>query len=229
MKNFVQIGSGSANLDKNYEDGFTSFIKKNKEDAKIFIIEANSIHIEKLKKNWQENKFIKIFNFAIVPESFNKKEMIFYYAEKDSPDFQIFSNSEKFVRKHFKDSEILEKNVKCKSLSVFFEENFLEKLEFLSLDIEGMDFDVLINLNLKKFEIKNISFEHLHFTFFQKIRIVYKFITHNYYFSGMGFDLRKSDWMFSKNYNLNKFITFLLPLTPRRIWKKYSFSEFIKY
>ena len=29
MKNLVQIGSGSANLDQNFEDGFTSFAKKN--------------------------------------------------------------------------------------------------------------------------------------------------------------------------------------------------------
>ena len=39
---------------------------------------------------------------------------------------------------------------------------------FLSLDIEGMDYEVLLNLDLKKFEIKHISFEHLHLTIFKK-------------------------------------------------------------
>ena len=61
----------------------------------------------------------------------------------------------------------------------------------------------------------------------QKIRIVLKLIKFNYYFSGMGFDLRKSDWMFTKKYDSHKIKTYLLPVTPRRIWKKYKFSEFI--
>ena len=95
----------------------------------------------------------------------------------------------------------------------------------MSLDIEGMDYDVLFNLNLDNFKIKNISFEHLHLTFYQKIRIVFRLISKNYFFSGMGFDIRKSDWMFTKNYKKNKIITYLLPLTPRRIWKRYSFAK----
>ena len=49
-----------------------------------------------------------------------------------------------------------------------------------------------------------------------------------YLFSGMGFDLRKSDWMFKKRYNLNKLKTYLLPITPRRIWKRYDFSNLKK-
>ena len=90
-----------------------------------------------------------------------------------------------------------------------------------------MDYDVLFNLELKKFDIKNISFEHLHLSLWQKFKIVLKFTKNNYFFSGMGFDVRKSDWMFSKNHKKTKIITYLLPFTPRRIWKKYLFSEFI--
>ena len=84
---------------------------------------------------------------------------------------------------------------------------------------------VLINLDLRKFEISNISFEHLHLNFWEKIRIIYKFIKCGYFFSGMGFDLRKSDWMFTKDYKSKRLRTILLPITPRRIWKKYSFSD----
>ena len=88
-----------------------------------------------------------------------------------------------------------------------------------------MDYDVLINFDLNKFKIKNISFEHLHLNFWEKIKIVIKLIRCGYFFSVMGFDLRKSDWMFTKNYQLKRLRTFLLPITPRRVWKKYSFSD----
>ena len=90
-----------------------------------------------------------------------------------------------------------------------------------------MDFDVLYNLNLHEFDIKNISFEHLHLSFWEKCMIVKKLVKNGYYFSGMGFDVRKSDWMFSKIGKNRIISTYLLPITPRRIWKKFSFSKLI--
>jgi len=228
MNKFVQIGAGSSDLDKNYEDGFANFIKKINQESEIYVVEANSIHIEKLKQSWTINKNVKIFNFAITPDNNQNKEMIFYYCEKDTPDFQIFSNSKKFVRKHFPDGKILQTTVNCKPLSIFFVENSLDEIEFLSLDIEGMDYDVLMNIDLNKFKIKNISFEHLHLSFIQKLMLIYKLTRYNYYYSGLGFDVRKSDWLFSKNYKKYILRTFLLPFTPRRIWKRFSFSSLIQ-
>ncbi|MDC3162738.1 FkbM family methyltransferase [Candidatus Pelagibacter sp.] len=219
----IQIGSGSASLDTDIEDGFSKFIIKNKIKKKIYIIEANSIHINNLKKFYRKYKNIKIFNLAISPDNNFLKKMVFFYCLNDAPNYQIFSNSKSFVTKHFPNGEIKKKTVECLRLSAFIEKNNIKNIDYLSIDIEGMDYDVLINLNLNKFKIQNISFEHLHLSFFEKIKIVYKFIKHDYYFSGMGFDLRKSDWMFRKSYTLYKLKTYLLPITPRRIWKRYNF------
>ena len=62
----IQIGSGSANFDTNTQDGFSNFIIKNKINKKIFIIEANSIHINNLKKFYDKNE-----NFEFLLESLN--------------------------------------------------------------------------------------------------------------------------------------------------------------
>ena len=103
----------------------------------------------------------------------------------------------------------------------------MKRIDYLSLDIEGMDYEILLNLDFNNFYIKNISFEHLHLSVWQKFKIIFKFIKNDYYFSGMGFDIRKSDWMFTKGYKFKKIITYFLPITPRRIWKKYLFSKYI--
>tara|TARA_B100000780_G_C21000393_1_gene400268 strand:+ start:183 stop:869 length:687 start_codon:yes stop_codon:yes gene_type:complete len=224
----VQIGAGSANFDSNIEDGFTSFVRRNNVKNKIYIIEANNIHLKNLKKFWKKEKNIKIFNLAITPDNILKKKMIFFYSEEDRPNYQIFSNSKEFVKKHFTYGPIKKKNVNCLNISSFLEKNKLKKINYLSIDIEGMDFEVLYHLNFKKFDIKNISFEHLHLSLWEKFKIIIKFIKNDYYFSGMGFDVRKSDWMFTKNFKSKKITTYFLPLTPRRIWKKYSFSKSIK-
>ena len=221
---FIQIGSGSANLDTNIQDGFSNYVVSKNTKKKIFIIEANFIHIDNLKKFYQKNINVKIFNLAIIPDDVNLKIMDFFYCLEDFPNYQIFSNSKSFVKKHFPDGKIEKRSVKCLRISEFFDKNNIDTIDYLSIDIEGMDYSVLMKLDLKRFKIKNISFEHLHLTFWQKIKIVARLINNGYFFSGMGFDLRKSDWMFTKNYKYKKLQTIMLPFTPRRIWKKYKFS-----
>ena len=135
---------------------------------------------------------IKIFNLAIVPDNDNSKKMEFFYCLEDAPNYQVFSNSKSFVRKHFPDGIIVKKLVDCIKFSDFLKKQNIHKIDYLSIDIEGMDYSVLMKLDLKKFKIENISFEHLHLTFWQKIKIVTKLINNGYYFSGMGFDVRKS-------------------------------------
>ena len=220
----IQIGSGSASLDTNIQDGFSNYIISNNIEKKVFIVEANSIHINNLKKFYQKNTNVKIFNLAIIPDDIDLKTMEFFYCLEDFPNYQIFSNSKFFVKKHFPYGKIEKKSVECLRISEFFVNNNIYNIDYLSIDIEGMDYSVLMKLDLNKFKIENISFEHLHLTFWQKIKIVYKFINNGYFFSGMGFDLRKSDWMFTKNYKNKKLQTFFLPITPRRIWKRYQFS-----
>lgn len=221
----IQIGSGSANYDTYVQDGFTNFVKKQNIEDPIFIIEANPVHLKNLKKYWENKKNVKIFNFAIIPDNIQKEKMTFFYSLNDYPNYQIFSNSKLFVEKYFPKETINEKVVECIKISKFLDENRITNIDYLSLDIEGMDYEVLINLDLNRFKIKNISFEHLHLSLWQKVKIILKLVKNRYFFSGMGFDIRKSDWMFTKDYRSKKILTYLLPITPRRIWKKYSFSR----
>ena len=220
----IQIGSGSAGYDANIQDGFSNYITSKNIQKKVFIIEANSIHINNLTKFYEKHKNVEIFNLAIIPDVINFKIMDFFYCVEDFPNYQIFSNSKSFVKKHFPNGKIEKKSVECLRISEFFDKNNINEIDYLSTDIEGMDYSLLINLDLKKFKIENISFEHLHLSFWQKIKIVSKFVNNGYFFSGMGFDLRKSDWMFTKDYRYKKLQTFFLPFTPRRIWKRYEFS-----
>ena len=224
--NLVQIGSGSADLDENFSDGFTNFAKGLKNKKNIFIIEANSLHLKSLKKSWKNEKNIKIFNLAITPDNYKNKKITFYYCSLDTPNYQIFSNSYNFVKRHFKYGIIKSKIVDAMCISVFLKKFINNNVDYLSLDIEGLDFDVIYHIKLNKIKILNISFEHIHLSFFQKVLLISKLVSNGYLFSGMGFDLRKSDWMFTKELKKGIVKTILLPFTPRRIWKNYKFHNF---
>ena len=56
--NLIQIGSGSASLDTNIQDGFSNYIISKNIKKKVFIIEANSIHILNLKKFYEKKKML---------------------------------------------------------------------------------------------------------------------------------------------------------------------------
>ena len=90
MRKYVQIGAGSSNFDKNFKDGFTNFFKQNNKKAEIFIVEANSIHIKKLKKIWRRYKKTQIFNFAIIPDNINQKKNDFFLLRKRFTRFSDF-------------------------------------------------------------------------------------------------------------------------------------------
>ena len=128
----IQIGSGSGNYDTYVQDGFTNFIIKNNIEDSIFIVEANSIHLENLKKYWENKKNVKIFNFAIIPDNIQKEKMTFFYSLNDSPNYQIFSNSKVFVEKHFPKGTIKEKVISCIKISNFLMQIKLQILILIS-------------------------------------------------------------------------------------------------
>ena len=74
----VQIGSGSASLDTNIQDGFSNFIKKKKIDKRIFIVEANSLHLENLKRFIKMIKMLKFIILQLYQIIWIKKKWIFF-------------------------------------------------------------------------------------------------------------------------------------------------------
>ena len=73
---------------------------------------------------------------------------------------------------------IFAKTLKIKNL---LEKNFKNiQIESLSIDVEGADFDIMMDINLKKFNIINVSIEYLHLTKIQKKKILNKFLENGY-------------------------------------------------
>lgn len=207
MSYFIQIGAGAGDQDvrSNYQDGFTNFIKKNihNQNNKILIVEANSLNLDKLKFCWKDYPNSKIYNIAIVENSFTEEYVNLFYTKEDKPCYQVTSVNKGHVKKHYPDSEILEIKVISKKINDFlFQEVGSEKVKYLAIDIEGIDFSIIMDLNLKRFNIENISFEYIHFTKDQKIMVFNKLIENGYSYSGKGFDVEGYDLMFKKKINL---------------------------
>ncbi|MDC0529952.1 FkbM family methyltransferase [Pelagibacteraceae bacterium] len=223
--NFIHIGAGAGDQDPscNFRDGFSEYVKNHKSKIKkIFVVEVNPKNIKKLKKTWKNYKHTKIFNYAITPNNFNKKKIKLFYSEKDAPHYQLLSNDINHVKRYYPKSKIkflIAKPVKIKS---FLEKNFKNlTIESLSIDVEGADYDIIADINLKKFNIKNISIEYLHLDKVKKKNIINNFIKNGYSYNGFGIDHNNIDWLFTKKKSLwNNLISKILPYLHRIHYKR---------
>ena len=220
---YLHIGAGAGDKDpsKNYRDGFSEFVKKKKDkNKKIFVVEANPTNINKLRECWKKFKNVKIFNFAI---SANRKNSAkFYYSTNDAPHFQLFSNKKKHVEHYFSKNTIRSKKLRLININIFLKKYFYKKtIDYFSIDIEGLDYEVVMKINLEKFEIKNISLEYLHLNKIQKKNLIKRLLSFGYSYYGFGLDHNKIDWFFKKKTSVwNNIIVKSLPYIHRIYYKR---------
>lgn len=198
-KIFVHFGAGSGDQDPKslFKCGFTKFVKKKyKKGDKIFCLEANPINIENLKKTYQNFTNVKIFNLGI---SISKKYKIkFFYTDKDAPHFQVTSIKKDHVKKHYPSEIIKNFSVKAITANNFFKKEIKNKIDYLCIDLEGIDLEVLMSIDLKKYKIENISIEYLHLNKLQKRQMIYYLERKGYSYCGYGYDHNNFDYLFKR-------------------------------
>jgi len=103
------------------------------------------------------------------------------------------------VKKHYPRSIIKKISVKAIKINQFFEK-YVKKncINFLSLDLEGIDYEIVMSINFKKYNIKNLSIEHLPLTKIQKIKIIHHLNVSGYSYCGSGYDHNNFDYLFKK-------------------------------
>lgn len=222
---FVHIGAGVGDLDpsSNFRDGFSEYVKKNKsEEKKIFVAEANPKNIKKLKVCWKNYKNVKIFNLAITPNDYLRSNITLYYSQDDKPHYQLLSHDKNHVKYYFPNSEIKEMKIKTIKIRDFLRNNFLNlKIDSFSIDAEGLDYRIFMDMDLKKFDIYQLSIEYFHLNKDQKKNIIKKFIYNGYSYNGFGIDHNNLDWLFIKKKSFWKnFISKLLPYFHRKHYKR---------
>ncbi|WP_145596901.1 FkbM family methyltransferase [Candidatus Pelagibacter sp. FZCC0015] len=196
---FVHLGAGAGDQDSraNFRCGFTEFIKKKYDNkSKVFVVEANKLNIEKLKFCYRNYKNINIHNIAISTK--NLEELTFYYAKDDAPHFQVCSSDFDHVKKNYPNSDIEKFTVKSFTINNFFENNSINEIDYLSIDIEGLDFEVIMSIDFSKYNIKNISIEYLHLTKNQKKKLISFLTKSGYSYCGFGYDHNNFDYLFCK-------------------------------
>ena len=194
--NFVHLGACVGDWDK--KCGFSKFIKDNcKKNDKIFLVEPNPRNIKKLKQSYKNFSNVKFFNFGVSIKK--NRKALFFYTDDDAPHFKVCSTDKNHVLKHYPYSIIKRFTMKTIEINNFFKNFIKEKnIDYLSIDVEGLDYKILTSIKLQKYNIKNISIEHLHLSKKQK-KILVKYLEKNgYSYCGFGYDHNNFDFLFKK-------------------------------
>jgi len=197
---FIQIGAGAGDLDKraNCRDGFTEIIKSLPRHMikKIILVEPNPLNIPLLKECWKDYPEAIIYEIGIVPKKYQNNTMDLYYCPLDGPHYQVASINKNHIQKHYGDNCELEKFIiPVKQLEIFINEITTEEIELLALDIEGIDAEVLLDINFNNLKLKYVSFEYIHLGNYSE-DVLNHLKNNNYEFVGLGVDTNGIDYLY---------------------------------
>ena len=148
---FIQIGTSVAN------DDVYDFIKDKDIELGV-LIEPMKEFQDQIKECYKDIKNIHLEQVAI--SSDGKGEKDFYHSKKHL-------GIGTFVREHLPTHKIEEefikhKKVQCVHIHDIFKKYGIEELDYLFIDTEGHDFDILLSLDFDKYKIKQIVYEDIH-------------------------------------------------------------------
>jgi len=197
---FIQIGAGAGDLDQRayFRDGFTEFIKKKERNSikKIILVEPNPLNIPLLRECWKDYPEAVIYQLGIVPNDYKYDYITLYYCPLDAPHYQVASINKSHVQKHYGDNcELQQFIIGVKHLHDFINEVTTEEIELLALDIEGIDAEILLDIDFNKLKLKYLSFEYNHLNE-NKDRVLNHLNNNKYTFLGLGLDHNGFDYLY---------------------------------
>ena len=189
----VQIGTNKDN------DDLSNYLLSNYDELEFgLFVDANSLHIDDIKNCYSKFNNIEIENVAIKTPLQNQNTLTIYYHTNEHPHYTIASCDIEHIKKHMtwcphlQGGEIKSFEVSCITLEELLEKHSIYEIDWLCLDIEGIDAEILLTFDWSKYRIKRVEFEHLHLGY-------YKSAIKNMMI-GMGYDqidsLNENDWAF---------------------------------
>ena len=154
------------------------------------------LNIPLLKECWKDYPESTIYEIGIVPTQYQENTIDLYYCPLDAPHYQVASIDKNHIYKHYGNNCELEKfTIPVKHVHNFINEVTSDEIELLALDIEGLDAEVILDINFNNFNLKYLSFEHSHLGK-NKENVINHLHNNNYHFLGLGIDYNGFDFLY---------------------------------
>lgn len=123
------------------------------------LVEPNKTNYEKLLNLYKNNNKVQIHNCGCSDKT---ETNISFFIDKNDEFEQLstFSNEQVEKCKNIYNCEFVEQKIDIKKTSELFEISNLNKIDFLSIDTEAFDLNVIKGINFDQIEIDLICVEH---------------------------------------------------------------------
>jgi FkbM family methyltransferase len=153
----IQVGSNKGN------DDLSKHLKENYNELEFgLFVEANPLHIGNLKNCYSQYENAIIENIAIKDPLHQDETLKLYYHQNDGPMYHVASCIKSHIEIYYSSEGIRHFDIPCITLDDLFEKYNIQELDWLLLDIEGIDSEILLTTEWDKYNIKKIEYEHLH-------------------------------------------------------------------
>jgi FkbM family methyltransferase len=126
---------------------------------RIVLIEPNPGNVQTLRECWHEFKTAEVMPVAVLPSGRVSNEITLWYAMEDAPYFQIASNDRSHVERHYPQGTIREMSVPAISIDELIRRiGGGLSLEFLGIDVEGLDSEILLSMDWETYNFNAVSF-----------------------------------------------------------------------
>lgn len=162
----VQLGAN-----KGYDDLSNHLLATyDRIDLGVFV-EPNPLLIDSLKECYSKYDNCIFDQRAIKTPLQKEEEMEIFYFEGDSlSSYEKASSKIEHLEKHRHcpgcDTEIKSFKVPCVTLDNLLMQYGITDLDWLYIDVEGMDGEVILTFDWKKYNIKRIEFEYIHLQYY---------------------------------------------------------------
>jgi FkbM family methyltransferase len=154
MKSLVQIGANSG------KDHVFDFIKQNNFD-KIVLVEPIPFIIDSLRSTYDGIANVFIENLAVVPD--DCKEVVIYYDGSPNANYEVSTVFRDHLVGHGCGLHALKSmNVPALNINDLFAKYNLTHIDYLFIDVEGLDCDLVCAINYDIYGFDCIQFESRH-------------------------------------------------------------------
>lgn len=141
---FIEIGASDGLLNSN------TYMFEKLMNWNGLLIESNKEIIDTLKKNRPNSKIIEAF------VSGKKKKEYIYFKAKNFPEINGIEKKLGFETFYDNQEKLYSENIK----DIFNNNNIPKKINFMSIDIEGLEVEILENIDFDKYTFDMICVEH---------------------------------------------------------------------
>ena len=156
----VQLGTNDAN------DDLSEYLLSTFDNLKFgLFVEPNMLFNESIKNRYSKYKNMILENVAIVPNKCNIGDQIELFYHTGDPTYETTSCKIEHINKHmqyYNDGEVKSFYSVTSSLEQLLDKYEIKDLDWLLIDVEGLDSEIIMQFDFSKYNIKRVEFECIH-------------------------------------------------------------------